>query len=153
MKTEDRYTTLQGGASKEKEGLIMKSTELGKELRKIRIGREEVLFDMAKKLEISTAMLSAIETGTKAAPEDFVQRLAARYQEVEANQEHFSHLAELTKKQIKLKLEGSSPEVKDAACTFARYLPELTEEDLAVISSVLEKYKESHDKKIKGRDM
>ncbi|WP_043007987.1 helix-turn-helix domain-containing protein [Comamonas testosteroni] len=128
----------------------MKLTELGKELRKIRIGREEVLFDMAKKLQMSSAMLSAIETGSKAAPDNFVERLANLYEEVGNDREHFTHLAELTKKQIKLALEDSSLEAKEAACTFARYLPQLTAADLAAISKVLEKYKAPYDKKIKG---
>ena len=119
----------------------MKTTELGKELRKIRISRDEVLFDMAKKLEISSAMLSAIETGSKAAPENFIERLATHYTEVADTIDRFMHLAELTKKQLKLSIEGTSAEAKDTACSFARYLPQLTNQDLAAISQVLQKYR------------
>lgn len=131
----------------------MKLTELGKELRKIRIGRDEVLFDMAKKLQISSAMLSAIETGSKAAPESLIERLANHYNEVSDERQKFEHLAELTKKQIKLPLEDVSTETKDAACAFARYLPQLTTQDLEVITGILEKYRNSNDKKNEGRNM
>ena len=133
----------------------MKLTELGKELRKIRIGKEEVLFDMAQRLEMSPAMLSSIETGAKAAPDDFVARLAGQYAEVADHRAEFEHLAEKTKKLVKLSLEVSMPEeVKDAAVTFARVLPQLSPEDLAEIGRVFEKYKKGmYDKKIEGRNM
>lgn len=131
----------------------MKLTDLGKELRKIRIGRDEVLSDMAKKLRISSAMLSAVEVGSKTAPEDFVARLAEQYGEVADDVERFAHLAELTKKQIKLGLESSSTEAKEAAFAFARVLPKINAEDLSKILSVLQKYKDSDDKEIEGRNM
>lgn len=133
----------------------MKLTELGKETRKIRIGRDEVLLDMALRLEMSPAMLSAIETGAKAAPDDFVARLANQYEEVAERRAVFEHLAEKTKKLVKLSLEASMPEeVKDAAVTFARVLPQLSPEDLAAIGRVFEKYKKGmYDKKIEGPNM
>lgn len=133
----------------------MKLTELGKEIRKIRIERDEVLFDMAQKLEISPAMLSAIETGSKAAPEDFVERLASQYEEVAKQRVDFEHFAEKTKKLVKLSLNSSMPdEMKDAAVTFARVLPQLSTEDLATVRNVLQKYtKGMYEKKIAGPDM
>ena len=40
-------------------------TEFGKILRKLRIDRQELLRDMAKNLEVSSAYLSAVETGKR----------------------------------------------------------------------------------------
>lgn len=133
----------------------MKLTELGKETRKIRIGREEVLLDMAKRLNMSPAMLSAIEVGTKPAPDDFVARLASQYEEAAERRAEFEHLAELTKRLVKVQLEPSLGEdAKEAAITFARVLPQLNSEDLAALTRVFEKYKKGmYDKKIEGRDM
>jgi transcriptional regulator with XRE-family HTH domain len=133
----------------------MKLTELGKETRKIRIGRDEVLLDMAERLEMSPAMISAIETGAKPAPDDFVSRLAAQYEEVSNRRREFEHLAEKTKKLVKMPLEASlADEAKDAAVTFARVLPQLTPSDLAAIARVFDKYKKGmYDKKIEGGNM
>lgn len=51
-------------------------TEFGKTLRKLRIDKGLLLKDMAGALSISPAYLSAVETGKKAIPEDFVGRIA-----------------------------------------------------------------------------
>ena len=46
-------------------------TELGKELRKIRIDQDERLLDMAERLEKSAAFVSAVEVGKKSPPSGF----------------------------------------------------------------------------------
>src|SRR5687767_5968562 len=54
-------------------------TELGKEMRKLRIDRGERLVDMATKMSCSAAFLSAVETGRKPAPESVVDDVVAAY--------------------------------------------------------------------------
>ena len=129
----------------------MKLTELGKDLRKIRIERDEVLFDMAKRLEISAAMLSAVETGTKPAPDAFIERLAEHYPEVEAERTKFEHLAQMTKKMMKVSLDLPE-QAKETAIVFNRVLPQITDEDLAAIADVIRKYRVSDEKNDKGRN-
>lgn len=51
------------------------ATELGKTLRKIRIDRDELLKDMAEKLDMSPSMLSSIENGTRKPPTGFLCEL------------------------------------------------------------------------------
>jgi len=132
----------------------MKLTQLGKELRKIRIGREEVLFDMAKRLGISSAMLSAIETGTKPAPEGFVNRLAEQYEEVAQVREYFEHLCEMTKKVLKVSLDLPEDK-KSAVLAFNRVLPQMTPEDIQSLTVLFGKYcnKGDYENKIEGPDM
>lgn len=132
----------------------MKLTQLGKELRKIRIGREEVLFDMAKRLGISSAMLSAIETGAKQAPEGFAKNLAEQYEEVALYQNLFEHYCDMTKKMLKVSLELPEDK-KSAALAFNRVLPELTPEDTRKLEEILRKYinQGNHENKIEGPDM
>lgn len=132
----------------------MKLTQLGKELRKIRIGHEEVLFNMAERLGISSAMLSAIETGAKPAPEGFVSRLAEQYQEVAQEREYFEHLCEMTKKVLKVSLDLPD-EKKSTALAFNRVLPKLTPEDIKALQTLFEKYcnKGDHENKVKGPNM
>lgn len=134
----------------------MKLTELGKELRKIRLDRHEVLFDMAKKIGVSTAMLSAVETGSKPAPDGFVSRLAGCYEEIARDHEHFEELADLTKTQVKLKLEGDK-KTNALMVAFARSVNELNNADIEAMLEVLAKYRPKgsyvDESKKQGRNM
>lgn len=53
-------------------------TELGKTIRKIRISRSELLYDMARKMGYGSAFLSGIENG-KEIPGDFKEKLFSSY--------------------------------------------------------------------------
>lgn len=57
----------------------MKLSDLGKFTRKYRIDKNILLKDMAEELGISTAFLSAVETGRKAVPANFYDRLTKNY--------------------------------------------------------------------------
>lgn len=54
-------------------------TPVGKFLRNLRLSRTELLYNMAKKLEVSTSYLSLVETGKKAIPESWVDRITETY--------------------------------------------------------------------------
>ncbi|MDO4594477.1 MAG: helix-turn-helix transcriptional regulator [Tissierellia bacterium] len=54
-------------------------TELGIYLRKLRLDNHEIMKDMAKKLEVSTSFLSAVENGKKKMPESWIDRLVDLY--------------------------------------------------------------------------
>ena len=56
-----------------------KATEFGKELRKIRVERDETLFDMARRLGISPSHLSLIERGGRRVPTDMAARVRKEY--------------------------------------------------------------------------
>ncbi len=64
-------------------------TELGKEIRKLRIDKGENLSSMSKKLGISMSYLSAIENGTREIPADFVDRLSETYHLSKERKEEF----------------------------------------------------------------
>lgn len=51
----------------------------GKAVRNIRLSRDMLLYDMAKDLDISSAMLSGIECGRKPIPDWFVPKLQEKY--------------------------------------------------------------------------
>lgn len=54
-------------------------TQLGKLLRKTRIDKDELLFDMARKLQVSSAFLSAVENGKRNAPNEWITELNKLY--------------------------------------------------------------------------
>src|SRR5262245_26892184 len=54
-------------------------TPLGRELRKLRIEEDERMLDMAKRLEVSVAFLSAVETARKEPPLSLADKVIAKY--------------------------------------------------------------------------
>jgi transcriptional regulator with XRE-family HTH domain len=54
-------------------------TELGKELRNIRLEHNELLLDMATKLHMGSAALSSIEHGKIAISEEFLTKISKIY--------------------------------------------------------------------------
>ncbi len=50
------------------------ATALGRFLKKLRLDNDELLFDMAKKIEMPTSTLSAMETGEGAPQKDLRKR-------------------------------------------------------------------------------
>jgi hypothetical protein len=57
----------------------MTTTAIGKELRKLRIDEDERLLDMAKRLDKSSAFVSAVETGKKSPPSGFEELIIRTY--------------------------------------------------------------------------
>ncbi len=115
-------------------------TNFGKEIRKIRLDLGITLFDMAAAIGISSAMLSSVETGRKAAPDDLVDRLANAYAEVREQKEKFVRLAALTKKEVRVALD-SREEATELAVAFARNFSQLSNADISEMMAVFEKHK------------
>lgn len=58
---------------------MRKATEFGKELRKIRVDREETQVDMARRLGFSPYRLSLIERGERSVPFGMAARVKEKY--------------------------------------------------------------------------
>lgn len=113
-------------------------TKFGSELRKLRLMKDEILGETAKSIGVSTAMLSAIETGRKAAPDGIIERLAGHFglQTIDANR--LLDLARASRDQVRLDIEKANSSQRETAAVFARRFPELSEIDLERIRRVLE---------------
>ncbi|RDI10746.1 helix-turn-helix domain-containing protein [Comamonas sp. AG1104] len=114
-------------------------TNFGKELRKIRLDLGITLFDMATAIGISSAMLSSVETGKKAAPDDLVDRLANVYEEVNQQKQKFIQLANQTKKEVRLTLD-SREDATELAVAFARNFSQLSHTEISQLMSVFDKH-------------
>lgn len=55
-------------------------TNFGKFCRKLRINNGELLYDMAKKLDVSSAFLSKVENGKKKPPHDWKEKVSSIYE-------------------------------------------------------------------------
>lgn len=118
----------------------MQLTNFGKELRKVRLDEGITLFEMAERIDISTSMLSSVETGKKAAPAHLVDRLADVYSAVRNDKEKFMRLADQTKKEVRLQLDARE-DASELAHAFARNFNELTPADIKNLMAVFDKHR------------
>jgi len=112
-------------------------TDLGKELRKLRIDREERLVDMGAKLKVSASFLSAIEVGSKPVPKGFEESVIRAYDLPEAAARRVRTSADRSRSSFSV--EPRSPLGRDAAALFARKINQLSDDDLEEINSILNK--------------
>ena len=112
------------------------TTALGKELRKLRIDREERLLDMAANLDISVAFLSAVESGRKEPPVTFAERVVARYDLQGAIAERLRVASDASRKSFHIK--PNDPLAHDTVALLARKLNGLPAERMREIKRLLE---------------
>lgn len=96
-------------------------TELGKELRKLRIDLGETLMDMSNRLNVSSAFLSAIETGRKRIPDDFLERLSEKYSEVERDRNKYEVLINQARREVRWVISGDKEEAEIATALARKF--------------------------------
>jgi transcriptional regulator with XRE-family HTH domain len=116
----------------------MAITELGKQLRKLRLDLGITLLEMAQRIGVSSGMLSSIETGRKPAPAGFVDRLASSYEQVAKERNAFVALAMQTKSEVKVKLKDR-PNANELAMTFAQRFESLSDDEIGDLMAVFNK--------------
>ena len=118
------------------------TTELGKELRKLRIDRNENLATMSEKLNISLSYLSAIENGTRKTPPDFIDKVTRAYQLSKEEAERLQQAATNSTDKISVSLVAAKAEQKQVAVTLSRRIKDLSTEDCRKIMELLEEHNE-----------
>lgn len=114
-------------------------TAFGRELRIIRLDNNELLKDMADKLNISAAYLSSIENGKKRPTADFVDKICAEY---DLDNEYIATLKNAyyrTVEEISLSAENMTSQQFDMSLVLARKLNELDSEQIESILKILNK--------------
>lgn len=112
-------------------------TEFGKELRKLRIDRDETLATMAKKMGVSTSYLSAIENGLRSVPDGFMEKLIDKYKLSKKLIKTFEIALEHSLSSVDIPLMAVMPEQRDLALMLARKLPELSSEQCESLLALL----------------
>ena len=120
-------------------------TELGKFLRKLRIDRNELLKDMADTLKVSTAFLSAVETGKKSPPNGWHEVIPKLYQLGEPQHEAFCDAWVTSKKQVIIPLNGLPQEQRRLVHTFARQFENMDEASAKRMKEILQSFTEKRD--------
>lgn len=113
-------------------------TSLGIALRKLRLDRHELLRDMAKKLGVTSAFLSAVETGKKKAPTYLADKICELYELDGRERQEILTAAELSKGEVKIDLSNASSAQQEVAVSFAKALSGLTDDDISKIMRVFE---------------
>lgn len=119
-------------------------TSLGRYLRKFRIDRGELLKEMADKIGVSSAMLSAIENGKRNPSQDFAPKIADAYNLDAAERCELFQLVAENSESVSIGLKGMNPQDQHLAFSFARRFAHLSEGDKRRIREVLDET-DSHD--------
>jgi len=113
------------------------TTEIGKELRKLRIDREERLLDMARYLGKSSSFVSAVEVGKKSPPSGFEELVIKAYNLADQAAEKMRQAADQSRTAFTIK--PSSARGRDTAGLLARRMNKLSEKELEEIHHILQR--------------
>lgn len=114
-------------------------TEFGKELRKLRIDRGEILKDMADKMEKTSAYLSAIECNKREIPDWFIPKLTELYSLTCEQVETFNRAKDLSVKSCVLDFDSIRTDQRDLALKFARSFKNLNQNEIEEFQNLFAK--------------
>lgn len=117
-------------------------TEFGKALRKMRIDRNEYIKDMAEKLYISVAYLSAIENGKRAIPENLVGGIARAYRLEQDEVDALNQLKDKSNREVRISLIGKTSKQIEVILHFAKCIGAMNDEKLDKIVRIMDDEKE-----------
>ena len=115
-------------------------TEFGKLLRKIRIDNEELLRDMAAKLNVTPSYLSVVETGKRNIPEEWLDMIVRGYDLDTEEQKDLKESFFNSQNQVKFELSSMEYNDKDLVLAFAREFTNLNTKDKNKIFTILRKH-------------
>lgn len=105
-------------------------TQFGKELRHIRLDRDEKLKDMAEKLGVTVAYLSAVENGKRNIPGNWIETIADVYSLDEKDVKKLERLAYDGRSAIVLNVDNATNVQRNLAYSFARKFKDLSDDDV-----------------------
>ena len=105
-------------------------TALGKFCRKLRIDKGELLFDMAEKLDVSTAFLSKVENGRRKPPEEWEDKIIELYNLEGNRKSEFEDCFFRAKNADSIDIRNYDDENKNLMLSFARKFETLDKEAL-----------------------
>ena len=105
------------------------ATTFGKELRKLRIDKDETIHIMAKKLGISISYLSAIEAGNRNIPNGMVDKIIEKYRLNKERSEIMRQAEAESSKEIDIDLSAVTVEQRKLVFALSRKLNDISDED------------------------
>lgn len=114
-------------------------TAFGRFLRKLRIDHEELLKDMATKLKVSSAYLSAVETGKRKIPAPWVDLISRLYHLSKEEKANLQDAYERSAQEVRINLANASDYKREAVVSFAKALDGLDDKTLKSIMDTMKK--------------
>lgn len=114
-------------------------TAFGRFLRKLRIDHEQLLKDMAANLNVSSAYLSAVETGKRKIPASWVCTISKLYSLSKDEQANLQDAYELSTQEVRINLANASNYKREAVISFAKALDGLDDKTLKSIMETMKK--------------
>lgn len=108
-------------------------------VRKLRLEKSEFLFDMANKLGVSSAFLSAVETGKKAIPKYFAEKIIEIYKLNKSKTIELYNAIEDSAQELKISLKDKTKNDRELLLKFARTFEEFDEEDKKIMANLISK--------------
>lgn len=96
----------------------MALTDFGKTVRKARLDANETLATMAESLDVSPAFLSAMETGRKKIPDEWVEKITTFFKDHGINVEKLGVYADISNKSVSI--ANCDPDTQMLIAGFAR---------------------------------
>lgn len=116
-------------------------TVFGKKTRNIRMDNNELLKDMADKLGVTSAYLSAVETGKRRVPAKWVESISEKYGLSGEQKKELQEACDQSVLEVKIELRNMEQRKTQAAVSFAKQLENLSDYELENIMKILEKPK------------
>ena len=123
----------------------MSYTSFGEFVRILRIKHHEVMGDMAKVLDVKTPFLSAVETGKKNVPTDWINKLVEHYSLSEFEKRKLENAIEESRTQYKIMAQNASVNQRRVAMQFARSFDDIDDETALKIMKLLKKKGDIND--------
>lgn len=114
-------------------------TAIGNYLRKLRIKNKEILKDMAQKMGVSSAFLSAVENGKKKMPKDWYKSLKKLYNLNDNQMDELTQADMESSKTIEIITDELSDTNKRLVISFARSFQSIDKETSNAIMQLLNK--------------
>ena len=112
-------------------------TEFGKEIRKLRIDRGEIMKSMADKLGITSAYLSAIECGKRNIPDNFIDQITSIYNLSKHEKAKLEDSVALANHKVEIALDDVSESKQELALKFARSFDDIDDRTAIKIRELL----------------
>ena len=123
----------------------MSYTSFGEFVRILRIKHHEVMGDMAKVLDVKTPFLSAVETGKKNVPTDWIDKLVEHYSLSEFEKRKLENAIEESRTQYKIMAQNASVNQRRVAMQFARSFDDIDDGTALKIMKLLKKKGDIND--------
>ena len=111
-------------------------TRFGKRLRTLRVERDQKLKDMADKLGVTVAYLSAVETGKRRVPDSWVEILVKNYGLSDEEAGELQKLAYENKTTVKISLEDVDEAEMGLVLSFDRKFKTLSDEQVNELQKI-----------------